>query len=73
MPGGAYEVGLEWEAPCGDWFETDVCPSPANPIGLYFRGGVISFLSEEYLSFQDGRSLPWPFDPWSRSEPIPEP
>jgi hypothetical protein len=71
LPAGAYEFGVEWTAPCASWFETDVCPSAGKPIGLHFVGGIVSFFAEDYARFADSR-LEWPFEPWSRSEPLDE-
>jgi hypothetical protein len=71
LPAGAFELGVEWTAPCADWFESDACPLP-KPVGLNVAGGIVSFIAENFGSFQDRADLGWPFDPWSRSEPIPE-
>ncbi len=70
LPPGAYEFGLEWAAPCETWFETDVCPLPGKSVGLHFVGGIVSFVAENYVNYQDRGNVEWPFDPWSRSVPL---
>jgi hypothetical protein len=75
LPAGEYTAFLEWTAPCGAWFEADVCDSPSSPLSLLYSAGRLVMVSEDYVEAAPNNGFPiqWPFDPWLYSEPLLEP